>query len=53
MRDQLEGSSLVSSMLPDFTIGCKRVLLSDDFLPCFRDNDHVQLVTETIEEITE
>ncbi|QNH76669.1 alpha/beta hydrolase fold domain-containing protein [Pseudomonas protegens] len=39
-------------MTPDYPIGCKRILLSNDYLKTF-DQAHVQLVTEGIRRITE
>jgi cation diffusion facilitator CzcD-associated flavoprotein CzcO len=38
-------------LTPNYKIGCKRVLISDDFYPTFN-QPHVQLVTECIDEIT-
>jgi len=39
-------------LTPDYTIGCKRVLVSDDYLPAFN-RSNVHLVTDTIEQIVE
>jgi cation diffusion facilitator CzcD-associated flavoprotein CzcO len=39
-----------AGLTPDFQFGCKRVLISDDYWSTF-DRDHVELVTEPIEEI--
>ncbi|MGE8414468.1 MAG: flavin-containing monooxygenase [Pseudomonas sp.] len=39
-------------MTPDYPIGCKRILLSNDYLATF-DQPHVQLLTQGIERITE
>ena len=38
-------------MTPDFQIGCKRILISNDYYPAL-DRDHVDLVTDGIREIT-
>jgi cation diffusion facilitator CzcD-associated flavoprotein CzcO len=55
MRAELAGAppSLAAAMVPDYALGCKRVLLSDDFLPTFRDNQHVHLVTSPVLAVTE
>jgi len=55
MRSELSGasSSLTSSLVPDYTLGCKRVLLSDEYLATFRDEAHVSLVTSPITRVTE
>jgi cation diffusion facilitator CzcD-associated flavoprotein CzcO len=39
-------------LTPDYTIGCKRVLVSDDYFPAFN-RSNVHLVTDPIAEITE
>lgn len=39
------------SLTPNYTIGCKRVLLSDDFYPAFN-RTNVRLVTESIDKLT-
>ncbi len=36
---------------PDFQIGCKRILISNDYYPAL-DQEHVDLVTEGIREVT-
>src|SRR5215467_2299618 len=43
---------LRASLTPRYQIGCKRILLSDDFYPVFRQS-HVELVAEKISEIRE
>lgn len=43
---------LRARLTPDYTIGCKRVLLSDDFLPAVQRNN-VELVTDGISQFTE
>ena len=54
MRSELSGaeSDLTSALIPSYTIGCKRVLLSDEFLSCFKDNAHVHLETAPINAVT-
>lgn len=39
-------------LTPDYTIGCKRILVSDDYFPAFN-RPNVHLVTDPISEITE
>jgi cation diffusion facilitator CzcD-associated flavoprotein CzcO len=43
---------LRKKLTPDYPIGCKRILITDDFLPAMS-RPNVSLVTEAIEEITE
>ncbi len=43
--------TLRARLVPDYTMGCKRVLLSNDYLPALG-RDNVTLVTEPIREIT-
>jgi cation diffusion facilitator CzcD-associated flavoprotein CzcO len=45
---QVADPVLREKLRPGFELGCKRVLFSDDFYPCFS-HDHVSLVTEPIE----
>ena len=53
MRAQLDNqSSLTSKLIPKYNLGCKRVLLSDDFLPVFKKNRNCHLVTDNIECVT-
>ena len=42
---------LRKAVTPDFEIGCKRILISNDYYPTL-DQDHVDLVTDGISEIT-
>ena len=42
---------LREKLTPDFQFGCKRVLISNDYWPCF-ERDSVELVTEGIAQIT-
>lgn len=42
---------LRKAVTPDFQIGCKRILISNDYYPTL-DQDHVDLVTDGIREIT-
>ncbi len=54
-RDHLEAQipdpELRRKLTPDYPVGCKRVLICDDFYPALM-RDNVSLVTEGIEEIT-
>jgi cation diffusion facilitator CzcD-associated flavoprotein CzcO len=40
-----------AKLVPDFPIGCKRVLISNDYLPALA-RENVELVTEPIREVT-
>jgi cation diffusion facilitator CzcD-associated flavoprotein CzcO len=46
----VEDPELRARLTPDFQFGCKRVLVSDDYWPCF-ERGNVELVTEGIHEI--
>ncbi len=48
---QVGDKALQEKMLPDYAAGCKRILLSSDYLSTFS-KPHVELVTEKIREIT-
>ena len=51
---QLGGNtSLAGKLIPNFSLGCKRMLFCSDFLATFQKNEHCHLVTEPIVEITE
>ena len=53
MRAQLDNKAyLTSHLIPKYNLGCKRVLLSDDFLPVFKKNKNCHLVTDAIEHVT-
>ncbi len=49
---QVPDAELRARLTPDYTIGCKRILLSDDYYPTFG-RDDVELVTDRITEIRE
>ena len=51
LRRQVSDDSLRDRLTPRYTIGCKRVLISDDWLPTFSRPD-VELVTDGIEAVT-
>jgi cation diffusion facilitator CzcD-associated flavoprotein CzcO len=49
---QVPDPELRRRLTPDYTLGCKRVLLSNDYYPALT-RDNVELVTQPISEITE
>ncbi|MDX1451626.1 MAG: NAD(P)/FAD-dependent oxidoreductase [Oleiphilaceae bacterium] len=54
IETQISDPELRKKVTPDFTIGCKRVILSDTLYPAFcRDNTTLHDSTEGIEQITE
>ena len=54
MRSQVDNqSSLTRKLIPKYKLGCKRVLLTDDFLPVFKNKTNCHLVTDTIEGINQ
>ena len=44
--------SLAEKLTPKYEIGCKRVLLINDFLPMFVNKQNSHLITDTIQEFT-
>jgi cation diffusion facilitator CzcD-associated flavoprotein CzcO len=52
IRRQVEAPELRRRLTPDYTIGCKRVLVSSKWFPMFR-RPNVELVTTGIREVTE
>ncbi|MEE9607346.1 MAG: NAD(P)/FAD-dependent oxidoreductase [Myxococcota bacterium] len=50
LRRSVADPELREKLTPHFQFGCKRVLISDDYLSTF-ERDNVELVTEPIEEI--
>ena len=52
MNEQVKDPELRAKLTPDYPIGCKRILVSDDYLPTIQ-KDNVELVTEGIKEISE
>lgn len=52
MRKQVKDPALRKQVTPDYTIGCKRVLISNDWYPALQ-RDNVALETDGIERITE
>jgi cation diffusion facilitator CzcD-associated flavoprotein CzcO len=51
LQRQVPDPALRARLTPDYQIGCKRVLLSDDFYPALQ-RPNVRLVTEPIAEVT-
>ncbi|MFC6087035.1 flavin-containing monooxygenase [Sphaerisporangium aureirubrum] len=49
---QVPDPALRARLTPDYTIGCKRVLLSGDYYPALQ-RDNVELITDRITEIRE
>ena len=52
LRDQVADPRLRAALLPDYPIGAKRVLISDDYYPTLA-RDNVALITEGIADVTE
>ncbi|MFZ5723077.1 MAG: flavin-containing monooxygenase [Pseudomonadota bacterium] len=52
IRLQVKDKALVEKLTPDYTIGCKRILISNKWFPMFN-RDNVELVTDGIAEIRE
>lgn len=51
IKDDVKNPDKIKHMIPDYTIGCKRILLSDKFYKALGE-DHVNLVTDRVERIT-
>jgi cation diffusion facilitator CzcD-associated flavoprotein CzcO len=51
IKRQIDDPELRARVTPDYTIGCKRILLSSDYYPTLM-RPNVELVTEPIAEIT-
>jgi cation diffusion facilitator CzcD-associated flavoprotein CzcO len=52
LRRQVPDPGLRRKLTPDYTIGCKRAILSDDYLPALT-RPNVDVITDSIGEITE
>ena len=52
LHKQVKDPDLLKKLTPDYQIGCKRVLLSDDFLPALQ-RQNVTLVTDGIDHFSE
>ncbi len=51
IRKIVKDPEVQKKLTPDYTMGCKRILLSNEFYPTFN-QDHVSLVTEGIQRVT-
>lgn len=51
LRRQVPDRTLREALTPDFTIGCKRILLTNDWLPTLA-RDDVSVVTSALAEVT-
>ncbi len=51
MKKQLKDPELREACTPDYQIGCKRILISNDWYPML-ERDNVSLITDGIEKIT-
>jgi cation diffusion facilitator CzcD-associated flavoprotein CzcO len=51
MQRQVKNPALIEKVTPDYDIGCKRILLTDDYLPALQ-RDNVTLVTDGIDHFT-
>jgi cation diffusion facilitator CzcD-associated flavoprotein CzcO len=51
LRRQVADPDLRARLTPNYQIGCKRILLSDDFYPSLQ-RENVELVTDRITEVT-
>jgi cation diffusion facilitator CzcD-associated flavoprotein CzcO len=52
LRRQVADPELRAKLTPGYTIGCKRAILSDDYLPALT-RPNVDVITDSIDEITE
>lgn len=50
MHSQVANPTLRAKLTPHYLMGCKRILLSDDFYPALT-HDNVEVVTESIREV--
>lgn len=51
LRRQIADPALRAKLIPDYELGCKRILMSDDYYPALA-QPNVEVVTESIAEIT-
>lgn len=52
INKQIADPKIAKKMTPDYTIGCKRILISNKYYPAFN-RDNVELVTQGIKRVTE
>lgn len=51
IRKTVDDPKTAEALIPDYRLGCKRILKTDNYVPTFN-RDNVDLVTDGIEEIT-
>lgn len=51
MEAQVKDPALRAKLTPDYPVGCKRILISDDYLPAVQ-RENVELVTDPVTAIT-
>ncbi|WP_412541801.1 NAD(P)/FAD-dependent oxidoreductase [Longispora sp. K20-0274] len=51
LRRQVPSADLRARLTPDYTIGCKRILISNDYYPALN-RPHVDLITDGISHVT-
>ena len=52
IKVQVKDKELAKKLTPDYTIGCKRILISNKYFPTFN-RPNVELVTDSIQELRE
>lgn len=52
IRVQVKDKEIAKKLTPDYTIGCKRILISNKYFPTFN-RPNVELVTDSIQELRE
>lgn len=52
VRKEVKNPEIRKKLIPDYEIGCKRILKSDDYYPVYNE-PHVHLHTDSIKEISE
>lgn len=51
LEDQVQDPNLREKLIPDYPVGCKRILASDTYLPALQ-RDNVDLITSGVDRIT-
>jgi cation diffusion facilitator CzcD-associated flavoprotein CzcO len=52
LRTQVRNPVLRDKLTPSYTLGCKRILISNDYYPSL-ENENVEVVTDSISELTD
>lgn len=52
IKFQVKDQQTAKKLIPDYVMGCKRILISNKYFPTFN-RDNVELITDAIQEITE